>query len=122
MSSKKTALCALVASAMIGLATPNSLAQQKSDYIYCTVLSESGSVVDKTNGYLEYPTYVIQFTRLDDRKMYTFQILNKGKLEALSVAIKKGTKIAIQREDFYFNLNGVVGLLPDYALEVLPPE
>lgn len=110
---------------------------RKPKYINGTVLKESGTIVnqqkiiERSEGALfgndsvriGNHTYAIQF-KTDKGKNYTFQIdpspfRRENKIEALNLAISKGTKIRIKRFDFYYNLVGSVGRVLDTDIEVL---
>ena len=112
MNLKRT-LEALVLAGTIGL-TGCDGGDVKLRYIEGTVRNESGTIVDKQR--FENPTYVIQF-ETDDGETYTFTVLSSDqKLEALSLAIEKGTKIRMTEQSFYSHLNGTVGRIKDFEL------
>ncbi|MDO8516947.1 MAG: hypothetical protein Q7S33_02375 [Nanoarchaeota archaeon] len=120
----------------------------ESKYIYGVVLNEYGTIVKRQNFIersegalfgndsikLNDPTYVIQFQVVSVRsskkiydsgpylgKIYTFQIMGGryNNLEALNIAIHKGTKIRIPQSEFNFYLNGNVGKIFDSNVSVL---
>ena len=121
----------------IGLSSCNNNKSNEPDYIDGTVLKESGTLVDRQkviessrgsffgNESIRFgdPTYAIQF-QTDDKNVYTFAIeeSSQKKLEALNLAIDVGTRIRMTKFNFYWNLEGTVGKIYDYELEVLGNE
>jgi len=135
----KEALKITAAVGMIGLSIDYYC---KPQYIEGVVVGESGTIVDGQGIFersenalfgnesirFRAPTYVIRF-KVDeglysDEKVYTFAVKETGqsKLEALSLAIEKGTRIRMTKSDFNKHLKGIVGQIDDSELEVLGKE
>jgi len=136
MSIRKT-LCTLVAAAVIGLSGCEK-EKEEEEYIYGTVLEESGTIVDRQkliersdgalfgNDSISFgdPTYAIKF-KADNDKIYFFQVIRyKERLEALNLAIEPGTRIKIPKVRFthWEGLRGSVGSVKDYDLYVLTDQ
>ena len=108
---------------------------KESEYVTGTVLRESGTIIDRQkviersegalfgNDSVRFgdPTYAIQFKVEEFGKVYTFAIKEsyQRKLVALNLAIEEGTRIRMSRQNFNYHLNGMVGQVMDYNLEVL---
>ncbi len=134
MGIKKT-LGMIVLAGAIGLSGCDDKPQQ--EYISGTVLKEAGTIIDRqkiienskdssfgnTSINFGKPTYVIQF-KVDDGKVYTFAVKesDQNKLDALNLAIEEGTRIRINKWNFYYYLKGTVGQINDYELEVPEQE
>ena len=109
----------------------------KPQYVEGIVQKESGTIVDRQriiersegamfgNESVRFGdhTYAIQF-KIDDGKVYTFAVQEsyQKKLEALNLAIEEGTRIRMTRESFNWYLEGTVGQIYDFELEVLGKE
>ncbi|HLD55475.1 MAG TPA: hypothetical protein VJB35_04410 [Candidatus Nanoarchaeia archaeon] len=124
MTIKKT-LGAIALASTIGLVGCAPIPDEKfiPEYIYGVVTKEGGSIVDSVNS-KDYncrdPTYAIQF-KADDGKLYTFQIFG-GRLDALNLAINKGTKIRMKKNNFNHNLHSLVGEISDRHVQILESE
>ena len=123
MTIKKT-LGAIALASTIGLVGCAPIPDEKfiPEYIYGVVTKEGGSIVDSVNS-KDYncrdPTYAIQF-QADDGKLYNFQIF--GNLDALNLAIDKGTKIRINKNYFNHKRHSSVGEISENGIEVLESE
>ena len=125
MTLKKT-LGVIALASTIGLAGCKILPENEPlipEYIYGVVTKEGGSIIDSVNS-KDYncrdPTYAIQF-KADDGKLYTFQIFG-GRLDALNLAINKGTKIRMKKNNFNHNLHSLVGEISDRHVQILESE
>jgi len=123
MTIKKT-LGVIALASTIGLVGCAPIPDEKfiPEYIYGVVTKEGGSIVDSVNS-KDYncrdPTYAIQF-QADDGKLYNFQIF--GNLDALNLAIDKGTKIRINKNYFNHKRHSSVGEISENGIEVLESE
>ena len=124
MTLKKT-LGVIALASTIGLAGCKILPENEPlipEYVYGVVTKEGGSIIDSVNS-KDYncrdPTYAIQF-QADDGKLYNFQIF--GNLDALNLAIDKGTKIRINKNYFNHKRHSSVGEISENGIEVLESE
>jgi|SRR3989338_10653429 len=112
----------------------NKKEQPELTYIYGAVLKEGGTIADRTaiiersegaifgNESIRFgdSTYALKF-RTDSREVYTMGVFETGVhlLEALNLAIEPGTRFRIPETTFKQTLNGKIGSIYDYQIEVL---